>query len=75
MNINYHLTVNEARDGLDGILPKRNKGALRIAGLFAAFTAGLIIYMAVNGFQWRYFFFVVAGAIAAVWFLDRKSVV
>ena len=74
MNINYHLSIAEARDGLNGLLPKWNKGALRIAGLFAVFTVGLIVYMAINGFQWRYFFFAVAGAIAAVWFFINRMI-
>lgn len=73
MNLNYHLTVEEARDGLDGILPLINKGALRIGGLFTIFSVGLVIYMAVNGFQWSYLLIVTGCLLASVWFfMNRK---
>ena len=74
MNINYHLTVEEARDGLDGILPEKNKGALRLAGLFAGITGAQVFYMAVNGFAWKFFFFAVAFALAAVWFFMNRKI-
>ena len=72
MNMNYRLTEEEARDGLDGILPERNKGALRIAGLFTGATGAMLLYNLVVGFSLRHLFFGVATAILAGWFFMNR---
>ena len=72
MTLNYELTKKEAMDGLNGILPEKNKGAMRITGMFAGITAALALYMCVSGFSWRYFFFAVACSIVAMWFFMNR---
>ena len=73
MTLKYELTKEEAMDGLNGILPKKNIGAMRIAGMFTGITGALVLYMCVAGFSWRYFFFALACGIVAGWFfINRK---
>ena len=73
MTLKYELTKEEAMDGLNGILPQKNKGAMRIAGMFTGITGALVLYMCVAGFSWRYFFFALACGIVAGWFfINRK---
>ncbi len=74
MNMNYHLTEAEAKDGLNGLLPKKNKSAMQIAGLFAGITGGLVLYNLVVGLSWRHIFFAIACAILAGWFFMNRSI-
>ena len=49
MNMNYRLTEEEAKDGLDGLLPTVNKGAMRIGAVLLLAGAGMVLYNYVDG--------------------------
>ena len=70
MNIQYHLTEEEAREGLDGIYPKYNKNAMVLGFIFGLAAAGLILSMAMQGrVLVLYVVFAVLLAVLSVWLL------
>ena len=75
MNIQYHLTEEEAREGLDGIYPKYNKNAMVLGFIFGLAAAGLILSMAMQGrVLVLYVVFAVLLAVLSVWFLLNRPI-
>ncbi len=78
MNIQYHLTEEEAREGLDGIYPKYNKNAMALGVVFALAAAGLIASVSIQAIQGKilvlYVVFIVLLAVLSVWFLANRPI-
>ncbi len=74
MNINYHLTEEEARDGLNGLLPKFDRQALILGGLFIFIALGLFANILMNGYRPSYGAFAVVCIGMGIWFLANRPI-
>ena len=74
MNVNYHLTEEEARDGLNGLLPKYNRQALMTGGLFVLIAVGLAANIILNGYRASYGAFAVVCLGMGIWFLANRPI-
>ena len=72
MNISYHLTEEEARDGLNGLLPKHLKQPLLIGGVFLALAVVQLMLIITQGFQIVNALGTVVFGVLGVWFLANR---
>lgn len=72
MNISYHLTEEEARDGLDGLLPKHLKEPIRMGILLLAVSLAMAVAVSVNGYHISYVLFGAGSLLLGIWFLANR---
>ena len=72
MNIQYHLTEEEARNGLNGLLPRVERNVLWLALLFLVFSVGIFVNFVVNGYRIYYLVFSMIFLVLAIWFFLNR---
>ena len=71
MNIQYHLTEEEARDGLNGLLPKRDRNVILMALFFAVISVGTFVNFVINGGPY-YLLFAILFVVLSLWFFMNR---
>ena len=72
MNVQYHLTEEEARDGLEGLLPRLERNVLIMGLLFLVFSMGIFVNFMLNGHPLPYLILSAGFLALAMWFFLNR---